>query len=143
MSQRRSSQKLPPQNWRGDEDIISMETRILPKNAIPSSSQRFPQVQIPLRNASQQSSATPPIPARPVLSSLKRPQSSSSAMDPTPSKRHRIDLIVPKDEPDESAMIPTPRQEHNSGENATPSVAENGAPSETASTEPTKSSYVQ
>jgi hypothetical protein len=45
MSQKRS-QKLqrPQQNWRGDADIISMETRILPNNLVPSflnASRRF------------------------------------------------------------------------------------------------------
>ena len=152
MSQKKS-QKLqrPQQNWRGDADIISMETRILPKNLVPSFSKRVPQVQIPQRTASQ-SSATTPTSAVSLFSSWKRRQSSDSAMDPTPSKRHRVDLIVPKSEPDDSVTAALPYG-HAPSSTATQRVGSNAAESEascstghrpeTTSPEPANQSYVQ
>ncbi|KAH8752126.1 hypothetical protein F5882DRAFT_524651 [Hyaloscypha sp. PMI_1271] len=109
MSQRRSQYSQHQQrSWRGDPDIISMETRILPKNVPPTASKAtraLSHVEIPNRNCSQ-SSATPPMFASGSLKPSKRPQSSDATMDPTPSKRHRIDILplwpTPKPEPDQT-----------------------------------------
>lgn len=89
-----------------------METRILPKKNPPKEDplilptaqmamRVFPQVQIPVRNVLQ-SMATPPMSGSSFLASSKRPQSFDFVEDPTPSKRHRIDIL---------AMSPTPKSE--------------------------------
>jgi hypothetical protein len=103
----------PKPSWRDDPDIISMETRILPKNTPPMAAPRgpkamrlFPQVQLPVRSQTG-SSATPEYSVPPFGTSQKRRQSPASSMDPTHSKRHRIDILEhspePKHEPDQAA----------------------------------------
>jgi hypothetical protein len=111
MSQGRSQAAQRTSTWRNDPDIISMETRILPKSTPPTTApsapramRLFPQVQIPVRN---QTSATPECSGIMSTSSQKRPRSSNSSMGPTPSKRHRVDLLeqspTPKREPDQAS----------------------------------------
>jgi hypothetical protein len=105
-------------NWRNDPDIISMETRILPKNTPPATApsapramRLFPQVQIPVRNQTQ-SSATPECSTPTIHLSRKRPQSSDSPVNPTPSKRHRVVILegspIPKREPDQASDDTSP-----------------------------------
>jgi hypothetical protein len=121
MSQPANRYRKPTPSWRNDPDIISMETRILPKNTPPmaapsgpKATRVFPLVQLPVRSTS--SSATPECSSPPFGISQKRPRPLNSSMDPVHLKRHRIDVLEhspePKYEPDQPADYASQMGDH-------------------------------
>lgn len=133
---------------RDDDDIISMETRILPGTTPPTFCKKVPEVQIPSRKQIQ-SSASPPSSATRIVPAQKRPQSELThpepEMDPTPSKRQRIDAeVIPKIETGQALSNAAPANNAVVGPaNDNTAGAEKGATTQTTTTETAKSSYAQ